>query len=124
MPIKRDAASITLSRDQSQRGWIMLEVIVCLALFAVVLKVVQHQSETQWHTIQQAETYRKNQENRQKQDAMKQLVGSVSWLTDPHSATPSEYPDCQLCTGDQLKQWFYAAQQKETSDHKGVGEEP
>ncbi|MGO2232423.1 hypothetical protein B6N13_04485 [Marinomonas sp. UCMA 3892] len=87
----------------------MLEVILCLALFAVVLHVVQRQSEVQWQSIQQAEEHRKLHENQQKQAAMAQLTGSLTWL-DGQNSPHEEYPDCQKCTGNELKNWFHASQ--------------
>jgi hypothetical protein len=88
----------------------MLEVILCLALFAVVLQVVQHQSAAQWQSVQQAEVQRKLDENQQKQAAMAQLVGSVSWLNKPKISPDEGYPDCQKCTGSELRNWFHASQ--------------
>ncbi|WP_212655351.1 hypothetical protein [Marinomonas sp. CT5] len=95
-----------------QKGWIMVEVILCLALFAIVLSVSQQQSETQWQSLQRADNERKQQENQQKQQAMLRLVGSVSWLTDPqdNKDIKAPYPDCQTCRGNQLREWFYASQ--------------
>ena len=92
------------------RGWIMLEVILCLALFAVVLHLVQRQSEVQWQSVQQAEDQRKRYENQQKQAAMMQLVGRLAWLDTPKKSSDEVYPDCQKCTGNELKNWFYASQ--------------
>lgn len=105
----------------NNRGWIMLEVILCLALFALVLQVAQHQSETQWHTLQQAEIYRQNMENQQKQASMRQLMGAESWLSKTPNSPTQGYPDCQVCTGDQLKQWFYATQQIENRSQNQAG---
>ncbi len=96
--------------EPRQKGWIMLEVILCLALFAVVLLAVQRQSEAQWQSVQLADTQGKLQENQQKQAAMTQLVGSVAWLDTPKILHKEEYPDCQKCTGNELKNWFYASQ--------------
>ena len=93
-----------------QKGWIMLEVILCLALFAGVLHLVQRQSEVQWQSVQQAEVQRKLDENHQKQAAMVQLVGSVTWLDMPNNLSNEAYPDCQKCTGNELKNWFHASQ--------------
>lgn len=98
-----------LSRPR-QKGWIMLEVILCLVLFAVVLLAVQRQSEAQWQSVQLADTQGKLEENQQKQAAMAQLVGSVVWLNTPKTSPDEGYPDCQKCTGSELKKWFYASQ--------------
>ncbi|MGO2512750.1 type IV pilus modification PilV family protein [Marinomonas polaris] len=92
-----------------QKGWIMLEVILCLALFAVVLLVLQRQSSAQWQSVQQTEEHRKLHENQQKQAAMAQLTGSLIWL-DAQSSPNEGYPDCQKCTGNELKNWFHASQ--------------
>jgi hypothetical protein len=88
----------------------MLEVILCLALFAVVLQVVQHQSAVQWQSVQQAEAQRKFYENQQKKAAMAQLIGPIAWLDTQTNSPNEEYPDCQSCTGSELKNWFYASQ--------------
>ena len=93
-----------------QKGWITLEVILCLTLFAVVLLAVQRQSAAQWQSVQQAEVQRKLDENQQKQAAMAQLVGSVAWLNSPTNSHKEEYPDCQKCKGSDLKNWFHASQ--------------
>lgn len=98
--------SIRFLSPSHQRGWIMLEVIICLALFAVVLHLAQRQNQVQWHAIQQIETQRNQQENQQKQAAMVVLTGSSSWLSDQGQKA---YPDCQTCAGSQLEDWFYGA---------------
>ncbi len=93
-----------------QKGWIMLEVILCLALFAVVLLAVQRQSAAQWQSVQLVDTQSKLDENQQKQAAMAQLVGSVAWLNKPKISPDEGYPDCQKCTGSELRNWFHATQ--------------
>jgi type II secretory pathway pseudopilin PulG len=102
--------SASMLVTQRQRGWIMLEVILCLALFAVVLHVSQRQSEMQWQSLQQAQEQRKRHENEQKRVAMMQLVGPVAWINQQPDTSSQAYPDCQKCTGSQLEQWFYTAQ--------------
>lgn len=87
----------------------MLEVVLCLALFAVVLLVLQRQSAAQWQSLQQAEAQRQLDENQQKQVAMAQLTGSAAWL-DAQNSPNDTYPDCQACSGNELKNWFHASQ--------------
>ena len=48
----------TLPKSRS-KGWIMLEVVLCLALFAVVLSVLQRQGTAQWQSLQRTEAQRK-----------------------------------------------------------------
>ncbi len=92
--------------NANQQGWISLEVMLCLVLLAIVLHFAKAQNTTQWQTIQLAETSRKQQENEQKQALMAQLTQSSVWLdVENHS----DYPDCQVCTGSQLEQWFSAS---------------
>lgn len=98
--------SIRFLSPSHQRGWIMLEVILCLALFAVVLHLAQRQNQVQWHAIQKMEAQRNRQENQQKQAAMVALTGSSSWLSDQEKKA---YPDCQTCSGSQLEGWFYGS---------------
>ncbi|MCS7486166.1 MULTISPECIES: hypothetical protein [Marinomonas] len=106
-----------------QRGWIMLEVMLCLSLFAVVLNVLQRQSETQWHLFQQTEEHRKQSDYEQKHAAMIQLVGSVAWLNHQQETTKQGYPDCQKCTGDQLAQWFHSSQTDTLDRHSSLSSE-
>lgn len=101
---------LSIRSKSRQRGWIMLEVMLCLALFAVVLRVSQQQTEGQWQSVQRAEEQRKRQDNALKQAAMAQLVGSVSWLEGSPESVKIDYPDCLQCTGSQLQNWFYATQ--------------
>ncbi|RBP77920.1 hypothetical protein [Marinomonas rhizomae] len=98
----------TLPKSRS-KGWIMLEVVLCLALFAVVLSVLQRQGTAQWQSLQRTEAQRKLDENQQKQAAMRLLIGPAAWL-DTQSSTNEDYPDCRLCTGHELKNWFRASQ--------------
>ncbi|MBD5770079.1 hypothetical protein [Marinomonas colpomeniae] len=100
----------TLLLKRRLQGWMMMEVIICLALLAVVLHLVQSQSEVQWQSIQLAEEQRKISENKTKQQAMVQLTGSISWRDNSNITFNSGYPDCQLCRGNQLERWFYASQ--------------
>lgn len=99
---------LSIRSKSRQSGWIMLEVMLCLALFAVVLRVSQQQIEGQWQSVQRAEERRKRYENTLKQAAMTQLVGSVSWLEETPASVKIDYPDCLQCTGSQLQHWFYA----------------
>ncbi|MGO2354767.1 MAG: hypothetical protein ACTH58_08535 [Marinomonas foliarum] len=94
---------------QKQRGWIMLEVILCLALFSVVLYVAQRQNAAQWQSTQQANEQLKHTENEQKQASMAQLTGSVNWLGNTQKPLNQTYPDCQRCSGSDLKRWFQAS---------------
>lgn len=91
-----------------QRGWVMMEVILCLALFAAVLHVVQRQSSAHWQTIEYAQQQQKRAHNQQKQALMAKLTGSSVWLNQEAESARS-YPDCQTCRGDQLERWFQAA---------------
>ena len=116
-----------LKSRQNQQGWMMLEVLLCLALLAVVLHLAQGQSEAQWQSIQLAEEQRKLEENQQKQASMATLMnstlaGSISWLSDNNSQTNLAYPDCQQCTNSQLEQWFYASQHDLSDVDKEGGE--
>lgn len=95
---------------QRSKGWILLEVVLCLTLFAVVLFVLQRQSTTLWQSLQQADIQRKIEENQQKQMAMKQLIGLEAWLETTNNLSKVEYPDCQTCTGEEFKKWFQASQ--------------
>tara|TARA_R110001583_G_scaffold71586_1_gene201498 strand:+ start:496 stop:858 length:363 start_codon:yes stop_codon:yes gene_type:complete len=101
---------IRLLSKTSQQGWIMLEVVLCLALLSVVLHLAQRQNEAHWRSIQQLEEQRKSHENQQKQTAMKTLTGSAAWLNNQEDLFNQAYPNCQKCSENQLKRWFYASQ--------------
>lgn len=109
----------TLFIKRRLQGWMMMEVILCLALLAVVLQFVQGQSETQWQAIQLMEEKRKIDENTAKQEAMVQLAKSSSWLNDSNVVLSSGYPDCLLCRGSQLKHWFDTSQHIVPSNNGG-----
>ncbi|GAA0231137.1 MAG: type II secretory pathway component PulJ [Marinomonas primoryensis] len=109
MLMKKLYPIILLSKTR-QHGWIMLEVVLCLALFSVVLHLAQRQNEAHWRSTQQLEEQRKNHENQQKQAAMEALTGSAAWLNNQESSLNQAYPDCQKCSENQLKRWFYASQ--------------
>jgi uncharacterized protein YlxW (UPF0749 family) len=111
-----------LGSRRNQKGWMMIEVLLCLALLAVVLHLAQGQSEVQWQSIQLAEEQRKLEENQQKQAAMVTLTDSVSWLSESNDQTNRTYPDCQQCTGNQLESWFYASQQSVSDVNQEDGE--
>lgn len=91
-----------------QQGWVMIEIILCLALLSVVLYAAQRQSEYHWQSIQLAQQAQKQADNHRKQAIMKQLTGSAAWLDRDKADYPS-YPNCQLCKESQLKAWFYAS---------------
>lgn len=105
----RNSRTSNLRSRQRQQGWMMIEIILCLALFSVVLHLAQRQSEAQWQSVQLAEEQRKRFENQQKQTAMTQLVGDVSWVKDDNAELGLAYPNCQSCSGSQLQDWFHAA---------------
>ncbi|NLQ18422.1 hypothetical protein HGG82_12435 [Marinomonas sp. M1K-6] len=110
MPVnKSNANSTNKTQPKQQKGWIAIEVMLCLLLFAVVLHLAQRQTHAQWHSVQQLERQKKQQENTQKQQAMQQLIGNVAWLEEDESVKRA-YPRCQQCTGDEFKNWFYAIQ--------------
>ncbi|WP_156924873.1 hypothetical protein [Marinomonas ushuaiensis] len=92
-----------------QQGWMTIEVILCLALFSVVLHLAQRQSEAQWQSVQLAEEHRKRFENQQKQIAMTQLVGDVLWVKEDKTELELDYPSCQSCSSRQLQDWFRAS---------------
>lgn len=94
---------------QKRGGWIMLEVLFCLALFSVVLYAAQYQSSAQWQITQRVNEQLKQTENEQKQASMAQLTGSVSWLDNIQTSLNQTYPDCQRCTGNGFKRWFQAS---------------
>jgi len=91
-----------------QQGWMMIEVILCLALFSIVLHLAQRQSEAQWQSVQLAEEQRKRFENQQKQIAMTQLVGEVSWVKEDKTELDLDYPSCQSCNGAWMVSRFFA----------------
>jgi len=99
-----------------QQGWMMIEVILCLALFSIVLHLAQRQSEAQWQSVQLAEEQRKRFENQQKQIAMTQLVGEVSWVKEGKTELDLDYPSCQSCNGSQLHGWFRASLHKVSAE--------
>ncbi|MBJ7539105.1 hypothetical protein [Marinomonas transparens] len=103
-------ASFSLLTQKSQTGWIMVEMVLCLALLAVVLHLAQRQSANQWQSIQVAEQQRQYRESQYKQAQMKSLTGSDNGLNGDNTTNKADYPSCQLCTGDDLIKWFNAAQ--------------
>ena len=100
------------SSKSRQQGWMMIEIILCLALFSVVLHLAQRQSEAQWQSVQLAEEQRKHVENQQKQTSMTQLVGDVSWVKDDNVELGITYPNCESCRGSQLQDWLHASLHK------------
>ena len=94
---------------QKQGGWIMLEVLFCLALFSLVLYAAQYQSSAQWQITQRANERLKYVENQQKQVTMVKLIGPVSWLDNIHKTPSQTYPDCQQCSNNDLKLWLQAS---------------
>ncbi|REG84289.1 hypothetical protein [Marinomonas pollencensis] len=91
-------------------GWITLEILLALILLSVVLHLVQRQSANQWQTIHQGQQAANLEQNQNKQALMVQLTGSGSWLSSEYSTQHGSYPECQPCTGAELRVWFRAAQ--------------
>jgi len=100
------SSNSSLHQRKKQQGWITLEVILSLVLLSVVLHFAQQQSNTQWQSIQLAETSRKLEDNEEKQALMAELTESSAWLNIQSNQI---YPDCQQCKGSDLEQWFSAS---------------
>ncbi|MEL0637072.1 hypothetical protein V6259_09890 [Marinomonas sp. TI.3.20] len=108
-------ASYSLSHRASLHGWITIEIILALVLLSVVLHLVQQQSDRQWQTLQQREETSRLRDNLNKQEVMTLLTGSKAWLDSDKSHQQGDYPSCEICSGDDLTQWFNAAQGKVSS---------
>ncbi|MCV2403276.1 hypothetical protein OFY17_10330 [Marinomonas sp. C2222] len=106
------------NRIKHQQGWIILEVLLCLFLLAVVLQVVERQSHRQWSSIQISEDSKKRAENDQNQEVFEHLIGEN--LASEDVNTLYSYPNCDLCSGEELKQWFYASQYSVSSADEGI----
>ncbi|TYL47576.1 hypothetical protein [Marinomonas sp. IMCC 4694] len=110
-------------RPLRQRGWVMIEMILCLVLFSVVLHLAQQQNESHWQSIQLAQQAQKQADNELKKRRMVQLTGSTIWLKhDPIPTAP--YPNCQHCTDSALKTWFFASLYPASAPDAVAEEEP
>lgn len=92
------------------RGWIAVEVILSLALLALVLEITQRQMVQQWQSIQQSQADRARQQNHNKQEAMVALTGDDRWRELDDALPSTQYPACQKCSGDAFFAWFRATQ--------------
>ncbi|AEF54166.1 hypothetical protein [Marinomonas posidonica] len=95
-----------------QGGWVLLEVTLCLIVIGVILWSIMRQSDAQWYSLSLSEAQIKAEQNRQKAERMTHLFGQdVAFLVDDvESADHSfDYPDCLVCTQQNLYQWFKAS---------------
>lgn len=109
------------NRIQHQQGWIILEVLLCLFLLAVVLQVVERQSHSQWSSIQLSEDSKKRAENQHNLEVFGYLIGEelIEEALEEGIKTGHSYPNCNLCSGEELKQWFLASQYSVSSAKAG-----
>ena len=99
----------SLNLPQASSGWIAIEVILCLSLLAVILMVVESQTQQQWATIQLAEQSRIQRENNEKRAAYERLTGAAIPLSSI-SESRTSYPNCQSCHSHDLIVWLQAIQ--------------
>ncbi|MCB5161343.1 hypothetical protein [Marinomonas algarum] len=94
-----------------QGGWVMIEMMLCLVLFSVVLHLAQQQSKSHWQTIQLSHHQQRIAINKDKQSAMANLTHSSFWrsVNGTYAIEKKAYPNCVVCRGDSLKQWFSAS---------------
>ncbi|KZN14723.1 hypothetical protein [Marinomonas sp. TW1] len=95
-----------------QGGWVLLEVSLCLVVIGVILWAIMQQNEAQWHSLSLSDAQIKAERNRQKAQRMAHLLGQdVGFLVDDVETVDPviDYPDCLVCTQQNLQQWFKAS---------------
>lgn len=100
------------SLQAHQDGWVLLEVTLCLVVIGVILWVIMQQTDAQWHSLSLSEAQIKAEQNRHKAQRMAYLLGQdVAFLVDEVGEAEQRfaYPDCQVCTQQNLHQWFKAS---------------
>lgn len=93
-----------------QRGWVVIEMGLCLTLLAIVLYVSQKQSREQWQSIELAEREYHARENAQKRVLLSKLVGSLDEVNKTELKHSDNYPNCIRCSGKEFIAWFQASQ--------------
>ncbi|MEO9910608.1 MAG: prepilin-type N-terminal cleavage/methylation domain-containing protein, partial [Lentilitoribacter sp.] len=99
---------------RNQQGWMLLEVMLCLALLSIVLVMLQKQQQMQWQSLAQLQANDWQEQTQEQIELINSLLGSPSWLSHVDqlaSRDTSSYPDCGLCSGADFQRWFVVAQQ-------------
>lgn len=97
---------------KQQQGWMLLEVMVCLALLSIILAGIEKQQQWHWQNLQQLQASHGRQHQQSQRQRLAQLMNYPLWL-EPEALAKrqqgSPYPTCQLCRGKDFKVWFWAS---------------
>ncbi|MGR0277559.1 type IV pilus modification PilV family protein [Marinomonas dokdonensis] len=110
----------------NQQGWMLLEVMLCLALLSFVLVMLQKQQQIQWQSLAQLQSNDDQEQAQEQIELLNSLMNSPNWLSGVSSSSSSKtnsYPNCDLCGGADFQRWFVVAQ-KSTSVGKGIEDKP
>ena len=110
----------------NQQGWMLLEVMLCLALLSFVLVMLQKQQQIQWQSLAQLQSNDDQEQVQEQIELLNSLMDSPNWLSGvspPSSSKTNSYPNCDLCRGADFQRWFIVAQQS-TSVGAGIEDKP
>lgn len=103
--------------SHKQAGWILLELTLCLFVLALVIWLMMRQTESDWSNLQLSQAQRGQLDNLQKAQLMQQLTGQdyVLLLEEVNAIERQSYPNCLECREENLRAWFKASLQAESS---------
>ncbi|GAB3484615.1 hypothetical protein [Marinomonas epiphytica] len=95
-------------------GFLLLEMLFCLALLALVLTQMASMHSQQWQSLKRDKDSRNQQEQAKVDATLARLLGGSALLRGAQSPV-SEYPKCHFCQGQDFTLWYQRSKTLRTS---------
>lgn len=104
-----------LKCSRHQQGWIMLETLFSLVMFAVIMTMLHQQTQSHWQSLHQLEQEHLWRFQQTQIDALRLIKQEENWLLGNWSSVTSNNAsgnmsgntprNCSTCQGDELDHW-------------------
>ena len=92
-----------LTARSKNSAWLLLEVVLSLALLALVLFVSQAQLTAHWQELQHSQQQQRQSMATKERSLMRWLLQNKQWSPQGDSRLR---PESEVCEGADLEQWF------------------
>ncbi len=107
----------TLLKSESQKGWILLEVMGSCLLLSVILMALQSQIREQWSAVDSEFDRQRAHQKTSELLIMRAMLQDQTWLIEAEVKAKENFsdqginhdisrPNCHRCSGVELEQWF------------------
>lgn len=102
MPISRGKRGVTTAN--SSGGWVLIESLMSLLLFAVMIGVLNQQNENDFDHIRALKEKALKQDVSEQILILRRLQQDYAWLEGEFET--GQESTCSTCTGESLKAWY------------------